>query len=131
MLCNPAVNEDVRKIALPAPSSTAVPTTLVPSFSVTDPEGMPPDDFTTMVKNTSSEIPEGLGVEVSLVLVPSLATFVLALPVMELLDKSVALITSVPNVLNVAEKVPVPPLRLEFDGKIPAGSVLLKWTVPP
>ena len=92
--------------------------------------GIPEEDFTNAVKVTSCEIAEGLTLEVSLVLVPSFATLVLAWPLIELLAASVAARVCVPKVLSVAENVLVPLVRVEFAGKTAAGSLLLKCTVP-
>jgi hypothetical protein len=51
-------------------------------------------------------------------------------PFIEALTASVAVTVSVPTVFNVTEKVPAPPVNIEFPGNKAWGSVLVKCTVP-
>jgi hypothetical protein len=51
-------------------------------------------------------------------------------PLIEDVTVSVAVIFRVPAVFRVAEKVPVPAVRLVSAGSVAAPSVLVKWTVP-
>jgi hypothetical protein len=52
------------------------------------------------------------------------------LPVIEALTVSVAITVWVPTVFNVTEKVPAPPVNIEFPGNEAWGSLLVKCTVP-
>ncbi len=49
---------------------------------------------------------------------------------MELVTVSVAVIDWVPAVSSVAEKVPVPLVRVALAGSVAWASLLVKWTVP-
>jgi hypothetical protein len=51
-------------------------------------------------------------------------------PAIEAVAVSLAMIVAVPTVLRVAEKVAVPPDRVEFAGRIAWLSLLLKCTIP-
>ena len=51
-------------------------------------------------------------------------------PVIEAVTVSVAVIVWLPTVFNVAEKVPVPLVSVEFAGSTAWASVLVKCTVP-
>ena len=51
-------------------------------------------------------------------------------PSIDALAASVAVRVSLPAVFSVALKVPTPLVRVEFDGREPAPSVLVKCTVP-
>ena len=60
----------------------------------------------------------------------TVTTMEFEVPVMELITVSVAVMVWVPPILRVAEKVPVPPVSVELDGKVASTSLLVKWTVP-
>ena len=60
----------------------------------------------------------------------ALTVMALEVPVIELVTVSVAVRVWLPRVLRVAENVPVPPVSVEFAGKVAAPSVLVKCTVP-
>src|SRR5262249_62201611 len=54
----------------------------------------------------------------------------LLVPVIELFTVSVAVIVRLPDVLNVAEKVPAPLVKVLSAGRVAAGSLLVKCAVP-
>ncbi len=57
-------------------------------------------------------------------------TLTLDAPDIEDVTVSVAVMTWFPAVLKVAENVPLPPVKVEFAGRLATESVLLNCTVP-
>lgn len=51
-------------------------------------------------------------------------------PVIDVVTVSVAVIVWLPRPLNVAENMPAPSVSVASTGRLPAPSVLVKWTVP-
>ena len=60
----------------------------------------------------------------------ALTAMLFDVPVIEDVNVSVAVIVWLPAVFNVAEKVPVPLVSVEFAGRTDCPSLLVKCTVP-
>ena len=83
------------------------------------------------VKLTAVPAVADVGVETAnLVAAPGLSEMGPQVPVIEAVAVSVAVMVWLPQVLKVAENVPMPLVRVEFAGSVAAESVLVKCTVP-